>query len=64
MPYVYDKPTELLPIACWVAEGDTGRLMCLDCKNEAGCHGCPVAFRERNGITEYYRTPAHGYVRA
>ena len=58
--FTYEKPKELLPLACWVFEGDTGQVMCLDCTCD-DCHGCPACWRRVDGQTQYYRTPIHGY---
>lgn len=59
----YEKPTELLPLAMWVFEGENGRVLCEDCKSES-CYGCPCAWRKNNGQTQYYRQPIFGMAKA
>ena len=59
----YEKPTELLPLAIWVFEDESGRVWCTDCKC-GDCHGCPAAHRRKDGRDEYYRPPIHGMGRA
>lgn len=56
----YEKPKELLPLAMWVFEGESGQVMCLDCKCE-DCYGCPVGWRQVDGETEYWRMPMYQY---
>ena len=61
MPDLYAKPQFLSPLCLWVTEGETGAVMCFDCKT-ASCWGCPACWRKVNGRIEYWREPIHGYV--
>ena len=39
-----------------------GRTICPDCEtkyDEAECWGCPIAWRQKDGATEYWRKPKH-----
>lgn len=58
------RPQFLTPICAWVAAGERGQVMCLDCRNKAGCYGCIVGWREIDGHIEYWRKAKHGYPRA
>lgn len=60
---LYEKPAELLPLALWVFEGESGRVWCETCRCD-DCFGCPAAHRKMNGRDEYYRPPIHGYAHA
>lgn len=63
MQKLYEKPTELLPLAIWVFEGDSGRVWCDTCGVD-DCHGCPAAHRFVDGKPQYYRPPIFGMGRA
>jgi|GEM_PF-6956704 len=40
--------------------GRGGHFLCPDCRNDEGCRGCPVSYRDMGNGPEYYRHVIHG----
>jgi len=63
---------QITTMSLWASEGDTGRVMCVDCIiplrddfcPELHCYGCPKAWRSVDGKVEYWKKPEHEYVGA